>query len=64
MAEDLYPLQPYLLPCNPIDWADVRYLNHSQPAITHPFEKDLNIKSYHEKRISLPPLLTPPQIGL
>ena len=61
MAEDLYPLPPSLLPCDPIDGADVRYLNHSHPSITHPFEKDLNIKSYHEKHFSSPPLLTPPK---
>ena len=46
MAEDLYPLPPSLLPCDLIDGADIRYFNNSQPLITHPFEKDLNIKSY------------------
>ena len=61
MDEDLYPLPLSLLPCDPIDGADVRYLNHSHPSITHPFKKDLNIKSYHKKHFSSPPLLTPPK---
>ena len=61
MAEDLYPLPPSLLPCNPIDEADIRYLNNSHPLITHPFEKDLNIKSYHETHLPSPHLLTPPK---
>ena len=38
MVEDLYPLPPSLLPYDPIDGANVRYLNHSHPSITHPFE--------------------------
>ena len=61
MAEGLYPLPPSLLPCDPIDGADVRYINHSHPSITHPFEKYLNITSYHEKHFSSPPLLAPPK---
>ena len=61
MAEDLYPLPPLLLPCDPIDGADIRYLNKSHPLITHPFEKKLNIKSYHETHFSSPHLLTPPK---
>ena len=36
MVEDLYPLPPSLLPYDPIDGANVRYLNHSHPSITHP----------------------------
>ena len=64
MAEDLYPLLLSLLPCGSIDGADIRYLKNSHPIITHLFEKDLNIKSYHETHFSSPHLLTspPPQI--
>ena len=58
MAEDLLPLPPTLLPCDTIDGADVRYFNHSRSTIIHPFEKYLNIKSYHEKNWS-PQLLAP-----
>ena len=61
MAENLYPLPPSLLSCDPIDGTDVRYLNHSHLSITHLFEKDLNIKSYHEKHFSSPPLLASPK---
>ena len=62
MAEDLYLLPPTLLPCEPIDGADIRYLNYSHPTITHPFAKDLDIKSYHATHFSFPNLLTPPKI--
>ena len=60
MAEDLYPLSTSLLPCDQIDGSDIRYLNHSHPSITHPFDKDSNITSYHETHFSSPPLLPPP----
>ena len=34
MAEDLYPLPPYLLPYDPIDGAGILYLNNSHLTIT------------------------------
>ena len=81
IAEDLYPLPPSLLscdpidevgiiylnyshptinPCDPIDGAGIRHLHHSHLTINYLFEKDLNIKSYHETHFSSPQLLTPP----
>ena len=54
MAEDLHPLPPSLLPCDPIDGADIICLNQSHPTIVHLFETYINIKSYHEKKIPSP----------
>lgn len=59
MAEDTYLLSSYLLPCDLVDGADTQHLNNSHHTITHPFQKDFNIKSYNETHSSSPLLLTP-----
>ena len=54
MAYDLYPLPPFLKPCQSVDTTDTRYLNQSHTHITNLLKKALHIKLYNEKWFDKP----------
>ena len=61
MAEELYALPPTLLPCDPVDGSDIRYLNHSHPSVPNPLKDVLDIVSYDTMNFSSPHLTVPPK---
>ena len=61
MAEELYALPSSLLPCEPVDGSDIRYLNHTHPSVPNPLEDVLGIMSYDTTHFSSPLLTTPPK---
>ena len=48
MATDLYPLPPYLKPCELVDSSDIRYLNQSYSPVVNLLHKPLNIVLFNE----------------
>ena len=61
MAKQLYALPFSLLPCEPVDGSDIRYLKHSHPSVSNPLEDVLGIMSYDTTHFSSPLLTTPPK---
>ena len=45
MAHDLYPLPPFLKPCEPIDSTDARYLNQNHTPLVNPLKKPCILNS-------------------
>ena len=67
-ARDMFLLPPELNPCEPLDAADLRYINFERSPLTHPLLANLDIESYNTKwlptsqlRVSPP---TPPSADL
>ena len=54
---DLYLLPPAILPSDPLDTMNVRYLNYSNAPIVHPLKKALNIEVYNDMVFDEPPTL-------
>ena len=54
MAHILYPLPPSLIPCDPIDSTDTRYLNQTYAPLVNPLKKALHIEMYNEKWFNKP----------
>ena len=54
---DLYLLPPAILPSDPLDTMNVRYLNYSNAPIVHPLKKALNIEVYNDMMFDEPPTL-------
>ena len=46
MAEELYALPQTLLPCDPVDGSDIRYINHSHPSVHNPLKDVLDVMFY------------------
>ena len=38
LAQDIYALPPQILPCDPVDLPDLRYLNTDYAPVKHPFK--------------------------
>ena len=47
-AVDLYPLPPFLKPCEPVDSSGTRYLNQPYSLVVNPLRKSLNIELCNE----------------
>jgi hypothetical protein len=43
-GSDMYLLAPGILPCDPLDTPDLRYLNGSCGIVTNPLEPNLGVK--------------------
>ena len=54
MAHILYPLPPSLIPCEPIDSTDTRYLNQTYAPLVNPLKKALHVEMYNEKWFNKP----------
>ena len=50
MIYDLYPLSPYIKPCEPIDTTDTRYINQSYAPLVNPLMKSPHIELYNDCR--------------
>ena len=61
MIEDIYYLPLTLLPCDPVDGFDIRYLNHSHPSVHNPLKDVLDMVSYDNFHFSSPNLTAPPK---
>ena len=66
-ARDMFLLPPSLKPCEPLDAADLRYLNFERAPLSHPLLANLDIEGYNEKwfppstlRATSPPPPPPP----
>ena len=59
MVEDVYALPPSLLPCDPVDGCDTRYLNHSHQPVINPSKNPLDILFYNDTFFSSPSLTLP-----
>ena len=47
LAQDMYALPPQILPCDQINFPDLRYMNNNFAPVTHPFKDSFNIESYN-----------------
>jgi hypothetical protein len=61
-TQDLSLLPPRICPPQPVDTADLRFLNRSHTTIHHPFRSAFNIKRYDQTWMSTPRDPTPPRI--
>ena len=63
IAYNLYPLPPFLKPCELVETIYTRYLNKSHAPIINPLKKSIHIELYNEKwfdkplKTSIPPFL-------
>jgi hypothetical protein len=48
-GSDMYLLAPGLLPCDPLDTPDLRYLNGSHGIVTNPLEPNLGVTLFNEQ---------------
>jgi hypothetical protein len=48
-GSDMYLLSPGLLPCDPLDTPDLRYLNGLRGIVTNPLELNLGVKLFNEQ---------------
>ena len=47
LAQDIYALPPQILPCDPVDLPDLRYLNTDYAPVKHPFKASFDVESYN-----------------
>ena len=64
LAEDLYLLPRQVLPCDPVDTTDMRYLNTDYAPMKHPFEGSFDIAGYNTRWYDDEPPSRPPEFIL
>ena len=62
LAQDMYALPPKILPCNPIDLPNLRYLNTNYSPVKHPFKTSFDIESYNSMWFDQQPSYTMPPL--
>jgi hypothetical protein len=61
LAQDIYALSPQILPCDPVDLPDLRYLNTNYAPVKHPFKASFDVESYNSMWFDeQPPSVRPP----
>jgi hypothetical protein len=58
----LSPVPPGILPCQPIDSPDFRYLNHGHAPLPNPLKRHLHIEQYNEVWFADPPASSKPSL--